>query len=190
MEFLKHQKDSERVLWQVLIEVFHSSPAFLNRVIHEKGESRKSLLSLFERPVNSLGQVPNNGRDMGGTPVYTEALGQPLTMCLEVPHASHEDQENFLSNPEKATHFNPVFVASEVINDSSCYEIEDSPFWILAQKNYGSEDVVYHETVLYELLGNSMLANVVFPEIPRSVFHPHKTLSDSRGRRARDWMDE
>ncbi|MFW7377420.1 MAG: DUF4301 family protein [Oligoflexus sp.] len=187
LDFLQDIPPAERPYWQVLINVFHCSRHFARQEIASADSSLQALKKLMQRPVNSLGQVPNSGKDVGGTPVFTESSGLPLTICLEVPHASEEDKQKFLSNPEKATHFNPVFVASEITSPAA-YERERSPFWILAKKTIGSSSVVYHETVLYELLGNSILANVVFPEIPRLLFHPHKSLSDSYGRCREDWV--
>jgi hypothetical protein len=189
-EFITAQPEDQRALWRVLIHVFHTSPSLIAEKQGTISDALKLLRIFFQRPVNALGQVPNSGHDVGGTPVFTRAYGHSFTMCLELPHASPEDRETFLANPEKATHFNPVFVATEIVDDHQVYDIEDSPFWILAKKTIGPHNVVYHETVLYELLGNSMLANVVFPEIPREVFNPHKSLDDSRGRHKNDWLGD
>ena len=41
--------------------------------------------------------------------------------------------------------------------------------------------VCYHETVLHELIGNSATTNLVFIEVPRTLFHPHKSFFDSLG---------
>lgn len=180
--------EDEHSYWQVLIQVFHCSIEFAKAQIMKHGSSAQALISLLKRPVNSLGQVPNSGKDVGGAPVFTKAHEIPLSICLELPHATESDKQNYLSNPQKATHFNPVFVASEIV-PAETYDLESSPFWILARKKYGRSDVVYHETVLYELLGNSVLANVVFPEIPRILFHPHKSLADSAGRNLSDWFE-
>src|SRR5690606_15136978 len=68
------------------------------------------MLSLYQRPLNILGQVPNISHDVGGTPCFVEHAGRSIKICLEVPHASESDKQQFLANPAKATHFNPVFV--------------------------------------------------------------------------------
>lgn len=138
--------------------------------------------TLFDRPLNLLGQVPNTQRDVGGTPVFVTTPHGVQKVCLELPHASTEDVKKFLADPIKATHFNPVFVAAELVTDPQMYETEDNPFWIMAAKSFQGEAVYYHETVLYELLGNNFLANALFVEVPRNVFHPHKTLNDTRDR--------
>ena len=138
------------------------------------------------RPLNTLGQVPNNGRDVGGTPLIAKVPGGEASICLEVPHASPEDKLQVSIKPKKATHFNPVFVAAELIEDASIYLNDSTPFWVLAEKKYNLKDVVYHETVSYELLGNSIMANVMFPAIPRSLFNPHKTAADTENKSISD----
>ncbi|SMF14161.1 DUF4301 family protein [Pseudobacteriovorax antillogorgiicola] len=143
---------------------------------------------LYQRPVNCLGQVPNLGHDVGGTPLFAEIEGGTATICLEVPHASPDDKANFLGNPKKATHFNPVFVAAELVDDPSIYLSDTTPFWVMAKKNFMMESVVYHETVLYELLGNSIMANAIFPAIPRDLFNPHKTAADTCNHSIDEWL--
>ena len=72
--------------------------------------------------MNSVGQVPNSGKDVGASPVLCEDdKGRQFVIALEPPHASLEDRKNILENPEVATHFNPAFVASEIITDASIF---------------------------------------------------------------------
>jgi hypothetical protein len=164
-------------LWSLLLQVFHC-PAHFARLQQERYGDREALKRLLDRPLNSMGQVPNSGKDVGGTPVYARHDSGDVTICLELPHVSSADRVHFLENPARATHFNPVFVAAELPDEAHNYKLDDCPFWILAEKSLHGTAVVYHEIVLYELLGNSFTANVLFPEIPRSLFHPHKALTD------------
>jgi hypothetical protein len=188
-EWLIQQRESYQYLWQVLIQVFHTFPKFITSLYTEYQCWHKVVEKLYNRPLNCLGQVPNSGKDVGGTPVFTHSNGMKLAMCIELPHASESDIERFLSNPAKATHFNPVFVTSELIDDPSVYKQQSSSFWILVKKMHDQTPVMYHETVLYELLGNSILSNTVFIEIPRLLFNPHKSVSDSQSRHRTDWVD-
>lgn len=142
-------------------------------------ETLNVMRQLFDRPLNLLGQVPNTQKDVGGTPAFVDTPYGVQKVCLELPHASSSDVKKFLADPVKATHFNPVFAAAELVTDPQIYETEDNPFWIMAAKTFQGEAVYYHETVLYELLGNNYLANALFVEVPRNVFHPHKTLMDT-----------
>ncbi|MBC7530157.1 MAG: hypothetical protein H7318_01175 [Oligoflexus sp.] len=169
--------DAIRILWTVLFELFHC-PLALAEGLKARLGSKGALQKLYHRPLNALGQVPNNGKDVGGSPVRAVHENGEVSICLELPHASPEDRKNFLENPATATHFNPVFVAAELPEDIEVYDLEQCPFWILAEKNIRGTPVVYHEIVLYEVLGNSYTANVLFPEIPRRLFQPHKTLLD------------
>ncbi len=164
-------------LWRLLCEAFHC-PAVLARDRIGKHEEKAALVKLYKRPLNALGQVPNSGKDVGGSPVRAVHGQGEVTICLELPHATEADKKTFFENPEVATHFNPVFVAAELPRSASVYDLAECPFWILAQKNIHGTPVVYHEIVLYEVLGNSYTANVLFPEIPRHLFKPHKTLLD------------
>ena len=176
-ESLTQLPHAERKLWALLLEIFHCPKALAETMRSRLGDA-KALEALYARPLNSLGQVPNNGQDVGGSPVLATHENGEVSICLELPHASPEDRKTFLENPEVATHFNPVFVAAEIPEDNSVYDLEQYPFWILAEKTLHGTPVVYHEIVLYEVLGNSYTANVIFPEIPRRLFHPHKSLLD------------
>jgi hypothetical protein len=150
--------------------------------------SAATLSKLYSRPFNILGQVPNTGKDVGGTPCIVNVGGKQVKLCLEVPHASPGDIADFLANNERATHFNPVFAASELTDNPTHYLQQGQPFWLRSEKDYLGNKVFYYETVLYELIGNSEFGNVLFCEVPRSVFAPHKTISDAAGRFSHSWM--
>ena len=159
---------------QIQRELFHSLPGGAGGEV-----SGDELIQLFSRPVNVLGQVPNSGKDIGGTPVFAVTPdGKREKVCIEVAHVSPAQVDSVLRNPAVATHFNPVFVASELVDDFPAYS-SDHPYWSCVHKKFEGEDVFYHESFLYEILGSSSLSNVVFVEIPRSLFNPHKTLDDA-----------
>lgn len=169
-----------RLLWDIQVRLFHSPlPADLNL---------RTLTDAYSRPVNTLGQVPNTGKDIGGTPCFIQVGETQVKVCIEVPHVSEQDKTSFLSNPEKATYFNPVFVAAELVEDKDLPRLREHSFWILSEKIHKGHPVVYFETVLYELLGNSHLANCTFVEVPRSVFNPHKSVQDASGRTRNHWL--
>lgn len=172
----------ERLIW-IQAHVFHSSEA-MEILSHLKatGDYKSELKRLFSRPVNVLGQVPNLGNDVGGTPVFVvRPDGVREKLCIEVVHAQREAVDEILRRPEKATHFNPVFVASELKN-LEVYD-QEHPYWACVKKRHRGLEVCYHESFLYEILGSSSLSNVVFLEIPRLLFNPHKTLSDAASSR-------
>ena len=142
----------------------------------------------YHRPFNILGQVPNTANDVGGTPCFVRRADETIKLCLEVPHASEEDKQSFLANASKATHFNPVFACAEITDDPEYYANLADDFWLLAKKQFKGKSVYYHESVLYELIGNSVMANCLFVEVPRAVFHPHKTIADGAGRTFEGWF--
>lgn len=167
-------------LWDVQTRLFHTpAPAHRNLA---------ALKKIYARPLNTLGQVPNTAKDVGGTPCFVDTPDGRRKLCIEVPHASEADKQAFLANPAKATHFNPVFVAAELGEGGERYLAENRYFWLLAEKTHRGHPVVYYETVLYELLGNSELAHCLFVEVPRVLFNPHKTLKDAASRHLASWL--
>ena len=172
----KHLTIANTDLWLTLHELFHAPLPTA-----EQADSLEQLLKLYSRPVNSLGQVPNSGNDMGGIPVFVDYHGKRIKICLEIPHMIEADRHGLA---KEASHFNPVFVACEL---DANYPQAQNPFWLLAEKNYRGQQVCYHETLLYETLGNSLHCNAVFVDVPRSIFNPHKTLNDATGKHLADW---
>jgi hypothetical protein len=176
----KYSTSPEHELWTILLGVFHTPlPHLLNL---------ENLTQAYERPFNLMGQVPNSQNDVGGTPCFVLHNQNVQKLCIEVPHVSDQDQDLFLRNPVKATHFNPVFVAAEIPEEDHYYSNRNDDFWLLAEKSYKGQKVLYVETVLYELLGNSELANCIFVELPRLLFHPHKTPQDSAFKTVSSWI--
>ena len=61
--------------------------------------------------------------DVGAGPVLCEDdKGRQFVIALEPPHATPKDRKDILENPKVATHFNPAFVAAEIITDASVYK--------------------------------------------------------------------
>ena len=152
------KQEIDKPLEYLMEHLFHTDPTM------------DSLLSLYQRPLTVLGQVRNTGADKGGVPVFVRWQQQRVKICLETPHMSAADAQAHC-----ATHFNPVYVACELTDGYDCL-----PFWLLAQKTYQGADVVYHESLLYEALSNSMHCNSVYVEVPRAVFNPHKLITDGQ----------
>jgi hypothetical protein len=172
---------AQGLLAEAMAKVFHSSPnagIFL---------SIDELTSLYRRPLNILGVVPNSGHDLGGTPVIVASGERMIKICLEITHASATDVQKYFRDPQMATHFNPVFVLSELGGEMAHYTRATRDYWHFTRKTWQGREVAYFETVLFEILGNSELANTIFLEVPRHVFNPHKTLADCQARSLVDW---
>jgi hypothetical protein len=177
-------------LWRLQTALFHAPVT--------KPLSTEYLRELFARPVNLMGQVPNIHNDVGGTPCFIKephstavepsSTATSLKICLEAPHASAADRQQFLANQQIATHFNPGFCAVEITKDPAYYSKLNQDFWLMAEKNYRGEPVTYFETVLYEILGNSSFANTVFVAVPRCLFNPHKALRDAMNQELKTWL--
>ena len=183
--FLTTLDTKVRPLWELMVRLFGMDPLTIAAQRARFGDLN-ALVQLFRRPVNTLGQVPNMGSDVGGSPVLIDTAEGRVRICLELMHATPEDQEKFMRNPQRATHFNPVIVAAEVPENDQTYT--QSPlFWIMAAKTYRKKKVFYYETALYELLGNTRTANATFVEVPRLLFNPHKVLADTQGRFGSNW---
>ena len=150
----------------------------------------------LSRPLSVFGVVRKETGDVGGGPVFVETgSGFDVKMCLEMPHANPEDSEEYFGARGKSTHFNPVLVFFELQTHCSAHktssphdghgkrvkfgQLFDERFWLLSKKEFQGQSVCYHETVLYELIGNAATSNLIFIEVPRTLFVPHKTIFDS-----------
>lgn len=151
---------------------------------------------LLSRPLSVFGVVRKEVTDVGGGPVFARLPGgETVKICMEMPHASKEDREAYFGARGKASHFNPVLVFFELRTHTwadggrtvDCESLFDDRFWLMASKEFGGEKVCYHETVLYELIGNSATSNLLFAEVPRTLFNPHKTIFDSLGQDRRSY---
>ncbi len=143
-------------------------------------------LNLYQRPLNFLGQVPNSGNDQGGMPLVIEGEYGEQAVCLENTHLDEADRAR-LTDPLFATHFNPVFVVTELQSSNELYQQLTNAHWLFAARQWKGQTSYHYESLLYEMLGNSVMANLVFMEVPRSIFNPHKSLEDTANRSLADW---
>lgn len=183
---------------QVLGNLFHWQPLPENLTTFAKWDWLQQQLS---RPLSVFGVVRKEVGDVGGGPVFAQLPdGTHVKICLEMPHATKEDAQEYFGNKGRATHFNPVLVFFEMRTHQRSHsqnprsgrivqpgQLFDEHFWLLARKEFKGRKVCYHETVLYELIGNSARTNVLFVEVPRTLFKPHKTLLDSLGQDRRSY---
>jgi hypothetical protein len=165
-----------------------------------KGCSGKALWQFIEeqlsRPVSVFGVVKKEDGDVGGGPVFIRLPdGTKAKLCMEMPHANDADSKKYFAAGGSCTHFNPVLTFFELKTHGysngrkkvksrpvDFRRLFDDRFWMLSRKEHQGKPVCYHETVLYELIGNSATTNLVFFEVPRSLFVPHKTIFESLGR--------
>lgn len=151
-------------------------------------EKWAKIQSLCNRPLSVFGVVKKEKNDVGGGPVFAKTLSSKsgkIKLCMEMPHASAEQREEYFGSQGKVTYFNPVLNFFEIRTKNQIKfdfdKLFDDQFWLLSQREYRGTQVCYHETILYELIGNSKSTNLVFIETPRSLFKPHKSLIDSKG---------
>jgi hypothetical protein len=158
------------------------------------------MLTLLERPLSVLGMVQKQSGDQGGGPVFARLPDEKIIkLCVEMTHISPVDLEKHWSpQSPKITYFNPALAFFELrthtfmknkkerigkkVKFSHLFE-ED--FWLLSKREYKGIPVCYHETALYELMGNSAKTNLIFIEVPRLLFFPHKLYLNSVGRKRR-----
>jgi hypothetical protein len=179
--------------YDLLGALFHWNP----RVPHLSGRALwVEVDKLLSRPLSVFGVVKKEDGDVGGGPVYIRLPdGSRAKLCMEMPHANEEDSKKYFANKGACTHFNPVLTFFELRTHSlgrggkassgravDFRRLFDDRFWMLSRKEFKGQPVCYHETVLYELIGNSATTNLVFIEVPRSLFCPHKTIFESLGR--------
>ncbi|APJ03841.1 DUF4301 family protein [Silvanigrella aquatica] len=164
-------------------------------------ECWEQTLSWLELPVSVFGVVRKEVADVGGGPIFAELPdGTKIKLCIEMPHASEEDAIEYFGSRGKATHFNPVLAFFELRTHKRSFDKEasvgkkvnysklfDERFWLLTKREYKGKPVCYHETVLHELIGNSATTNLIFIEVPRTLFRPHKSYFDSLGNDRRSY---
>lgn len=152
-----------------------------------KGTLTENLL----KPLSVMGVVQKQRQDVGGGPVFAKLpQGEEVKICLEMPHASESDATKFFAEGGSVTHFNPVLVFLELKSSAlqseghrfNFSQLFDDRFWLLTKRQFQGTPVCYHETVLYELLGNSHSTNLCFAEVPRRLFVPHKSIFDCIGK--------
>lgn len=180
IDFLERKDRSERHLWKVLVSVFQTPLKLC---------LKSSLKDLYNRPLSLLGQVPNLGKDIGGSPVIVDTEDGETAICVEQSHLSTEDKNKML-DINFATHFNPVFAIVELQDSIDNYKIEENPHWAFVEKQWQGQQTFYHESLLYEMIGNSALTNLIFVELPRFMFNPHKNLEDNCRYPLKKWVPE
>lgn len=161
----------------------------------------ETTLSWLEHPLSIFGVVRKEVADVGGGPIFAELSdGTKIKLCIEMPHVDPAETSEYFGPRGKATHFNPVLAFFELRTNKRAFEKEqslgkkvnysklfDDRFWLLTQREYKGTPVCYHETVLHELIGNSATTNLVFIEVPRTLFRPHKSFFDSLGNDRRSY---
>ncbi len=136
------------------------------------------LREAYQRPLSMVGQVANSGHDRGGIPVWAELNNRKRKLCLEGPHISAADMHLWFDARKLVTHFNPVFLVTEIPPTRDYYLNAANDLWVIAEKSYQGQPAYYCESVLYEMIANSALANCLFFEISRDLFRPRKSLDD------------
>lgn len=170
-------------VWTVLQTLFHW---------HEPADKVPELLwleldAVLAKPLSVMGVVRRKDSDVGGGPVFVRlSSGQRVKICLEMSHTGAQDFNRFFGESGQVRHINPVLIFFELRTHSRVSgrkprtvdfaSLFDHSLWLLTRRQYLGEPVVYHETVMSELLGNSSHTNVLFVEIPRHLFVPHKTV--------------
>lgn len=183
---IDHEKISCIDLYNLLRSLFHWQK-LSEDLSHE--QIWKMILENCERPLSVFGVVKKEKGDMGGGPVFAKVSdGSTVKLCMEMPHANGQDAKNYFSDTGKSTHFNPALVFFELRTHThseknagkkvNFVQLFDERFWLLTKREYKGKPVCYHETVLYELIGNSATTNLVFVDVPRSLFKPHKSYID------------
>lgn len=205
-EGLKICYDNEEQFLGIPFQTFHK---IIGNLFHwqqlsstlNEVESWEQTLSWMEQPISIFGVVRKEVADIGGGPIFAELPdGTKIKLCIEMPHVNEEDSKEYFGPRGKATHFNPVLAFFELRTNKRSFEKEnsvgkkviysklfDERFWLLTKREYKGKPVCYHETVLHELIGNSATTNLVFIEVPRTLFRPHKSFFDSLGNDRRSY---
>ena len=163
------------------------SPTLLPNMKCFSSADYENLFSILNRPISIFGVVKREPGDQGGGPVFASMPnGNKIKICLEMSHANESDRNEYFGPNGKLNYFNPVLVFFETrtgAGDKTDFQdLFNENFWLLSKRYYQNSTVYYHETALYELIGNSEKTNLVFVEVPRTLFNPHKNFLDSAGK--------
>lgn len=164
-----------------------SYPSLLPSMECSTSEDWELVLHSLNKPLSVFGVVRRENGDQGGGPVFaTMPNGKTIKICLEMSHVNEADRNKYFGEGGTLPYFNPVLVFFETQTFEGQHTdfnaLIDDDFWLLSKRQYLNSQVYYHETVLYELIGNSEKTNLVFVEVPRSLFKPHKYFIDSIGK--------
>lgn len=141
-------------------------------------ELAQQLLHRYQRPLNLLGLVRNLGKDVGGTPILTRIGSETGCLVVDPPHLGDKCRD-ILQDPEKAQFFNPVFVIAELTQSVQAYEDYAELFRGVTEREFRGQRAWFVEEYLYELLGNTVSANLLLAEMPREIFFPHKNVEST-----------
>ena len=156
--------------------------AFPNATMPAEGDPdarRAALVQRLRRPLRVCGMVKNDGEPGGGPFWIREPDGSTTAQIVESAEVSMEEQQQAIL--QKATHFNPVFMALALRNErGESYDLSefvDVDRAIITRKvTHGQTVTVLERPGLWN--GSMALWNTVFIEVPSQVFSPVKTVLD------------
>lgn len=145
-----------------------SGPSLAARTAHA--------LEILDRPWRVCGMVPNTG-EPGGGPFWVKGKEGPSRQILEGSQLT-KSQKKFI---DRSTHFNPVdMVVGLKDGNGRSYELSrfaDPAQAIISVKHFEGRAI---RTLEHPGLWNGAMAhwNTIFVEVPATVFHPVKTITD------------
>src|SRR5262249_21299841 len=132
------------------------------------------------RPIRVCGMVPNTG-EPGGGPMWVRGRdGEVTRQIVELSQVNHDDPAQ-RAIVERATHFNPVFMALALRDARNrvypLLDFVDPDAGIITRKSAEGRELLALER---PGLWNGAMAgwNTVFVEVPLAVFNPVKTVND------------
>jgi hypothetical protein len=128
-----------------------------------------------EKPLVVMGAVPAQEGDQGGGFVVAKGLtpfeGAFQRLSLEQGHFETSQFVPF---------FNPSLFFVEPFSSSFCEKLmRQSQDWLVIKRQYKGQNVFYKERLLYEMLSQSAFFNTLIVALPRELFKPNKTLSQT-----------
>lgn len=136
----------------------------------EPAQKVENIRRLAQKPLTVAGMVPITKIDKGGGPAYIEHNGRKIKAFFE-------------GNIEGGTYFSPVFFVKEIRRgDTPIENPVESEFYLVADKVNKGVATYHFETILWELIGNSINNHLVYVGIKtreQGLFNPSKGQSDA-----------
>jgi hypothetical protein len=158
----------------------HFYKKHFNRNYSEESPSSKELFLLLNRPIRVCGMVENHGEAGGGPFWVKDTSGEVIKQIVEKAQVNHDDPEQHHIFQE-SSHFNPVDLVCHFLDhQGKKYNLED--FRNISSSLISEKFIHGRKMKIIELPGlwnGSMWGwNSAFVEIPSSIFHPVKSVTD------------
>ena len=170
----------EQGLASAVDSALHFYKKHFNRNFSLESPTSQKLFQLLNRPIRVCGMVENHGEAGGGPFWVKDTNGEVIKQIVEKAQVNHDEPEQHHIFQE-SSHFNPVDLVCHFLNHKGeKYNLED--FRNISSSLISEKFIHGRKMKIIELPGlwnGSMWGwNSAFVEIPSTIFHPVKSVTD------------